>query len=454
MLTRLTLCATAALMLLASSGCRNETGHAAQSPDEPAFAVPDLKDRPAGLGDAEFAKVRDMYIQLKGRIISKNRDVEACTRMAQLFMNEARITGRHHDYIPGANALLDEALRRSPNDFEALVTKGSLLMTQHQFKPANDIALRAVAGNPYSALAYGVLCDSYVELGNYDAAVKACDAMMKIRPDLRSYARVSYIRELHGDRDGAIAAMKMAGESGAYGQEDREWCMYNLGNLFLNAGKPDTAAYIFNGILQERPNYPYALSGLAAVKNVRGDYTGAIELLVQALQISPEHLFSEQLSDVYLAMGESDNVKTLEAKVLEAFRLHEKGGWNVDREYAQYCGNHGIQLPEALERARREYDRRPDNIDAETTYAWLLFRNGRAAEAVPYIERALRLGAANPMLHYYAGSIYMGAGNRARGAAELKLALHQNPWLAPVARTSARRQLTERQHAGSGSNRM
>jgi tetratricopeptide (TPR) repeat protein len=424
------LCGALTIALIAGTGiggCHEETSHAAER--NIGFVIPALRERGAGLNDKEFAKTKEMYEKLRERIASNPNDIDAYTVMAQIFMQEARITGRHHDYIPQATLLLDEALRRGPGDFSAQATKGSLLMTLHQFSGAKAIIERAVAENPYSAFAFGVLCDAHVELGEYGEAVKACDSMLAIRPDLRSYARASYIREIHGDRAGAVAAMKMAADAGAFGFEDRAWALYNLGNLFLNQGKLDTAAYIYNGILEERPNYAFAMSGLAMTKRARGDNAGAIELLVKASQLSPEHLFVEQLSDIYLAMGARDAAHTIEMKALDAFRAHEKGGWNIDREYALYCANHDIDLPEALQRAKRELDRRPDNIDAEDTYAWALYKNGRAADAIPYVEKAMRLGSANAILHYHAGMIYDAAGNRAKSKTQLRLALAQNPYL-------------------------
>lgn len=433
--------AAALLLLIVTAGCRNESGNAAERPK--GFTIPALGERHESQSEAEYAKVKDTYGTLRGRIEAKPQDVEAYTLMAQLFMQEARLTGRHHEYIPSARALLDEALRRSPEDFLANVATASLLMTLHRFNEAEGLALRAVARNHYSAYAFGVLCDARVELGKYDDAVRACDSMNAIRPDLRSYARISYIRELFGDRAGAIDAMKMAADAGVQGDEDRAWALYNLGNLFLNQGKLDTAKYIFNGILEERPNYGFALSGLAAVDAARGDYADAIAKLVDASQRSPEHLFIEQLSDIYVAMGDTENARTLEAKALDAFALHEKGGWNIDREYAIYCANHNIRPAEALERAGREYERRPENIDVLDTYAWTLYRNGRAGEAVAFIERALAHDSVSDMLRYHAGMIYKAVGNRAKAAQMLTAAFHENPYLRPIARAEARKALAE-----------
>lgn len=416
----------AAATLAVTTGCADKTGHAAERPA--AFTVPTLMARGDG-SDKEFGKMKAHWEKLSARIASNANDIDAYTELAQLFMQEARITGRHHEYVPQARLLLDEALRRRSNDFNALITKGSLLMTLHQFEEAKEITERAVAQNPYSAFAYGVLCDALVELGEYDAAARACDTMLSRRPDLRSYARASYVRELFGDRKGAIDAMMMAADAGAVGTEERSWTLYNLGNLFLHQGKLDTAAFIFNGILEERPNYAYALSGLAMTKRARGNHAEAIELLVKASQLSNEHLFIEQLSDLYLAMGSKESARTMEEKVIEAFKQHEAGGWNVDREWALYCANHAIDLPGALARAKRELGRRPDNIDVQETYAWALFKNGRAAEAIPYIEKAMRLGKPAPTTRYHAAMIYNAAGMRAKGAAQMKMAVRENAYV-------------------------
>ena len=68
--------------------------------------------------------------------------------------------------------------------------------------------------NPYNAYVYGLLVDGNVEMGNYDTAVSYADKMVSVRPDLTSYSRVSYLREIFGDYAGSIKAMQMAVEAG------------------------------------------------------------------------------------------------------------------------------------------------------------------------------------------------------------------------------------------------
>src|SRR6185295_8816690 len=113
--------------------------------------------------------------------------------------------------------------------------------------------------NPNVASAYGILTDALVELGQYDAAIRTLDAMIRMKPNLSSYSRVSYLRELTGDTEGAIQAMQMAIDSGAPDAENTAWCLVQLGNLFLNSGRLPDADTQYRLALTRFPNYVHGL---------------------------------------------------------------------------------------------------------------------------------------------------------------------------------------------------
>ncbi|MGH2568528.1 MAG: tetratricopeptide repeat protein, partial [Bacteroidota bacterium] len=349
-----------------------------------------------------------------------------------LLLQEIRASGNEAEYIPRVQYLLDVALQRDPENFEALIHKASLMLTLHQFEEGKRLAEQAIAQNPYSAFAHGVLVDALVELGEYDAAVKASDRMLSLRPDLRSYARASYLRELHGDTEGAIEAMKLAADAGVPGQENRAWVLYNLGNLYLQQGMFDVAIYIYRGIWEERPNYPYALSGLAQVQVAKKDFAGAISFLNEAYRILPSHHFLEQLIDVYLANGDRTSAEPLIREVLEAYEQDKDFGANPDLEFASFCVNNDIRLKDALQSIEREYARRPNNIQVLETFAWILAKQGRAAEAIPFIEKAMRLKTQRAELLYRAGFIYHAAGKIEQARTYLQQSLRSNISLNPV----------------------
>jgi len=359
--------------------------------------------------------------------IEKNpNDPKNYIELAQIFIQEARVTGKHHEYLPKIMSLIETALNLDKENLDANLTKASTLLTQHQFQEAEKIGDWAVKKYPYNSSAYGILVDACVELGKYEKAVEMCDKMLNIKPDLRSYSRASYLREIHGDIAGAIDAMRMASDAGVYGHENRAWVLYNLANLYLQKGKTDTAAFIYNGILQERPNYAYAYAGLAKIDIIKGKFDDAVKNLRKASHNLDDHSFIEQLSDLYLAMNNKNEEEKYNEIVFREFEEHQNGGWNVDREFAAFCLNHNLNLEEALSRAEEEYSNRPENIDAIDTYAWALYKNGNIDKALKIISKALKFNSSNALIHYHAGIINSSLGKYAEAVKNLETSLTNN----------------------------
>lgn len=83
-------------------------------------------------------------------------------------------------------------------------------MSQHRFEECKQLMEGVALENSYNAYVFGLLTDAHLELGNYSEAILMADKMVGLRPDLRSYSRISYLRELHGDVPGAIEAIQLA----------------------------------------------------------------------------------------------------------------------------------------------------------------------------------------------------------------------------------------------------
>ena len=95
---------------------------------------------------------------------------------------------------------------------------------------------RRSRGRPGVARIYGVIVDAQVELGRYGEAERSLQRMVDLKPNLSSYARVSYFRELHGDLDGALEAMRLAVSAGGDGAENVAYVQTLLGNLEFERG--------------------------------------------------------------------------------------------------------------------------------------------------------------------------------------------------------------------------
>ncbi len=391
---------------------------------EAARPLPELSNRTGtSSASAEFLNTKHAFEYYRDEIRKQPEIVKNYVQLAQLFLQEARITGRHHEYLPKAQTLLTEALARSPQDFEAMLAQAAVLMTLHKFEEAKALAEQATNFAPRNAMSHGILSDALLELGEYEKAVQMCDKMLSLRPDLRSYSRAAYLRELHGDVAGAQQVMKLACDAGVSGQETRAWALYQLGKLYFNEGKLDTAAYIFNGILTERPEYAYALSGLAQINLVKKNYDEAIAALKQIYRDTPDHAFLEQLVEAYHAAGQVAEAEKMTKLALDAYAQHEQDGWKVDLEYARFCVNNDLNLTEALQRVESEYQRRPNNIEVLEVYAAALYKNGQSEQAEPFIKQALRLQTQRGSLYLHAGLIAQQLGKSTEARTHLQHAL-------------------------------
>lgn len=397
------------LVSIAAWGCaESNAGDTAASP----WNVPELKERAPGLDAGDFGIVKRQAESFRSVLKSDPGNLKGLVGLAQIFMYEARVTGDHPYYYAAAQDLLGRAVAAHPDDYQAVISSASVLLSLHRFGEALPLAQKAVALAPEAAAGYGALADAYVELGQYGEAVKAADRMTALRPDLKSYSRVSYLREIHGDMQGGKEAMKLAVSAGAPGSEEKAWTQTALGNLYLEEGKVESAEREFRMAALERRNYPFALAGLARVRLAQGSEGEALALLDSAIALAAEFSFVELKAEILRAAGNAAAADSLVAEVRTMLAEDEASGHRMDRETALLLVAHGIGTEEAVARARAELERRPDNIDAQHAMAYVLFRAGEMEEAKLYMDRALRLGTRNATLTAHAALIEEGLGNR------------------------------------------
>ncbi|RAK66803.1 tetratricopeptide repeat protein [Hymenobacter edaphi] len=400
--------------------------------------VPQLKERRGALAiGGEWLNTKQAVAGLQERLRRNPDDHESRLQLAQAYVQESRVTGDHTYYDAAALKLVDEVLRRRPDDFEALCTKAVISLSQHHFGQGLTLAEHAAELNPYNGFVQGLLCDAHLELGHYPAAIKAADRMNELRPDLRAYSRVSYLREIHGDVGGAREAMDLAVRAGVPGLEQTEWCRVMLGRLYEDSGDLTRATAAYRQALQTRPGYAYAQAGMARVARTRGDYNTAIRLLKQARAQVRDFAFDDELTDLYRLNDQPTQADASARNVIKQLQAHantndeEDGqGHYTDRELA-YAYLKAGDLDQALTHAQTEYERRPANIDVCETMAWVHYKRGDYAEARKYMTQALRTNCRNPQLLYRAGCIALRNGEVARGESWLRQAREQNPNFRP-----------------------
>lgn len=365
------------------------------------------------------------------------------TMLGQAYLQKARETG-DPGYYPKAETLFQQALASDGDDVAALVGLGTLALARHEFAAALDWGERAHDLNPYHAATHGVIGDAQVELGRYDEAVATVQAMVDLRPDLGSYSRVSYLRELMGDREGALVAMEQAATAGSGYPENVAWVRVQLGNLRFDGGDPDGAASEYAAALAAVPGYAPGLAGQARVAAAAGDLDRAAALYAEAVRAIPLPEFVIAYGDVLSAAGRLDEAATQYSLVTAIQRLHAANGVDTDLELALFTADHGKaeDLPHAVTQARAQVAARP-SIVAWDVLAWTLYRNGDLDGAAAASREALRLGTRNALMEFHAGMIAAARGERVEAIIFLEGALALNPHFsvryAPEARATLER---------------
>jgi len=361
----------------------------------PAFQeeLPELLNRSEKIQNGkEWDGVQNSYMKNTQAFTKNNQDFKAGLTLAQIFIQEARVTGEHGHYYPAALSILDQILKNSEIDvnsnFQALVIKAGVQLSLHEFEDALKTGMSALQINERNAQVYGVLVDANVELGNYRKAVEYADKMISIKPDVRSYSRISYLREIHGDVEGAIEAMMMGVKSGYPGTESTAWAMLTLGELYQKYDMPEKAKAVYDEILVTRDNYPFAVGALGDLLYNQNDLSAAEIKIQEAMDIIPEVGFYIQMAQIFKDQNREEEFDKISKEILVMLKEDTDSGHNMNLEYANLYLNLLDDHDKALEYAKLENSKRPENIDTNLLLAEIYTARGNKTMALNHLTKA------------------------------------------------------------------
>ncbi len=405
---------------------------------EPAPALPSASDYFDQAASRAAASTDGLIAELQTRLTAHPDDWVVYGQLGAAYLQKARETADPAFYQT-AEAALQTTLTHAPGDYLALGKLGELALARHDFAGALALGERARDLNPSRSFAYGVIADAQIELGHYDEAARTLQTMVDLRPDLNSYSRISYLRELHGDVEGALEAMRLAVDAGGPAAENTFWTRTQLGHLYFHNGRLAEAEQEYQRLLAADPAYVPALAGLARVRAAQGEFDGAIELYSEVTARMPLAEYVIALGDVYAAAGRAPEADRQYALARAIDQLYRANGVNTDLELALFLADHGseAEVVTAVARAREAYRQRP-TVQAAEVLAWALYQAGDAAEARGYAQEALRLGAQDALKHFRAGVIEYALGNHAPARAHLEQALAINPYFSVLHAAEAR----------------
>ena len=364
----------------------------------------------------------------------------ALTQRANVELQRARETADPARYAR-AEALFRRVLTRDGRDIDATIGLGTLALARHDFRAALRIGLAAHRLAPQLARPYAVLVDAQIELGRYEPARRSLQKMIDMRPNLASYARVSYYRELHGDLDGALQAMALAVSAGGQAPENVAYVQTLLGDLQASRGHRGAARRAYATALTQTPGYVPARVSLARLQAAAGQLHSAISGLQQVVEQRPLPEYVVALGEAQQAAGQSANARETFALVDAERRLLAANGINTDVEIALFEADHGDPR-RAVALGRRAWHAAPSVRSADAV-GWALTRAGRPVQGLVWARRALALGWRDPIVLTRAGLSARAAGRPATARRYLRRALRANPRFSLIWAPRARRALRE-----------
>ncbi|MFL6238711.1 MAG: hypothetical protein ACJ735_04350 [Actinomycetes bacterium] len=400
-----------------------------------------------GDGGARSAAVASASNALSGSIASTQAQLRdeprnwlAWATLGAAYVQQGRATA-DPTFYPKAQLALQRSLQLNRDDnFVAMVGLGTLAAARHDFSGAMRWSRQALRIDPQSAAAYSVLTDADDELGRYADAVRAVQHAVDLSPGVSTFARVSYVRELHGDVRGATLAMQQAREA-ATDAQDIAFCDYYLGELAFGAGNLAHAATYYGDGLRVQPSAPMLLEGQAKVEAARGQIAEAVRDYTSAVQMLPLPQYAVEFGDYLSSLHRTSDAARQYDLVGVEERLFRANGVNNDLDVTLFAAEHG-QASEAAAAGRAEWSRRHSIIVADA-YAWALHKAGHDNEALRYARFATSLRLRSPLYYFHKGSIERALGDMSAARSDLTRALRLNPYFSPLHAPQARTALRE-----------
>lgn len=353
--------------------------------------------------------------------------------LAHWYLESYRETGDIADAKRAEQAARKSLALRSRNNDVALSQLSRSLVTQHRFPEALVVARKAALYNPE---AYRQCADIEIEVGDYKGAQHDLARSRSSNDDPAYLALTARLCEVRGENAKAVSllqkAARLADANTDMPPQSVAWFHERLGHILFQTGRLDEAEQNYHAGLKVFPRDYRSMAALARLNAARNNWPQTIEWAKRAAEVVPAPETIALSGDAYAALGKTQDAQRQYRLVEQMGVLSQAQGVIYDRQRALFYAEHNRNLPQALTMARGELKLRKD-IYTYDTLAWLLYKNGKLAEAQTFADKALAWGTQDASLWYHAGLIANALGQRERARTALKHALAINANFHPTA---------------------
>lgn len=345
-------------------------------------------------------------------------DAMAYVSLAESFLVRKRESADTKFFALASNAM-GAAQSIAPRSTDVRTSAVQLLFSDHRFAEAADETRKLIAQNASNVTAHLLLSDALVEQGQYEEAVDALENANDLSPDLRVYARGSYLRWMDGDQEGAVELMVDAIKMGSLTKEAVAWCYAELGMIHWHAGDLKKAEQSATLAMMKVPNYAPAIELKARVAASSGDNNAAIAHYKDLLSRRSTVAAHISLSELLAQQGHTQEAAAERTRA-EEMAVHDPVA------LALHDARYSINPAGTLELASRALSER-SNVYTRDVHALALLRAGDVNGALAATETKPAYGTLDASIWLHRGLIQAAAKDATAAQLSLERALALNP---------------------------
>lgn len=328
-----------------------------------------------------------------------------------------------------AKKTLDQARALDPEDPILLALLAEGYKRLGEVETAEAVYRKWVDRYPQQTMAWESLADLYLYSGNREEAAELLRKLVELQPEHR---RATYMLGSLALEEGQLEEAEEFLKRAITLQPDLKPAYYRLAAVQLSRAQPESALSTLNrarDLFQPSDFVLEFYSGLAHASAER--WAEAVKRFTEAEIIAvatdPEALtdgFYFQFGAASERLGDYEGSARLFRKCLEL-----RPDFAEALNYLGYMwAERGENLAEARRLIERAVELEPENAAFLDSLGWVLFRQNKPEEALPWLEKAVdKVDAPDPTLFDHLGDIYHALGRRAEAREAWQRALDLQP---------------------------
>jgi len=279
-------------------------------------------------------------------------------------------------------------------------------ITQHKFLQAQLYLDTALSMGDDLYFTHLMRCDVAMELGNLYLAEQALRHIAD-KNNFDYLIREARILDHKGDLDGAVKKMEAATQKAVESKKDVLflWAKSNLADMYGHANRYKESYQCYLDVLEKKPDYLYALKGIAWLAFSHDKNTAEAKRIVNYLAaLHPVPDYDLLLAEISAYENDISAAENLKARFISTVSDSRYG--DMYNKYIFYLMmDESKDLTKALQIAQREVNNRstPESYDL---LAWAYYNIGRKEEAFKIAKNFVEDRNYEPDALYHLGVIY------------------------------------------------